>query len=509
MTATSENNKRIVRNTAMLYFRMFLIMAVSLYTSRVVLEMLGVEDFGIYNVVGGIVTVMGVLNGAMAVSVQRYLTYELGKEDQVRLKQTFSMCITIFLLFAFILLVLAESLGLWFLNTQLIIPAERITAANWVYQFSILSAIATLIYTPYNAAIIAHEKMSVYAYVSIMEVILKLGVAFALGVFPCDRLAGYGLLLMLTSIIVTAVYMTYCVRNYEECRFFFYWEKGLFMQLLSYSAWNMFGSFAGIAKGQGLNILLNMFFSPVVNASRGIAYQVNSAATQFFSNFYTAVRPQITKYYAQNDLKDMFELVFRSSKFSFFLVWIIALPVLVETPYIIQSWLGQLPEYVVPFTRIIIIISAVDAMATPLMTTAHATGNIKLYQFVVGTLTILIIPISYVALKIDDCSPTVVFWISLIVSIVNLFARLWIVRRLVNFPVWLYVKKIFAIMILIASVSAIVPIYVSYYMESSLLNCCLVCTLCVFSSCFCIYFLGLTQSEKAFMAEFVKKKLKR
>lgn len=508
MVATSVNNKRIAKNTVMLYFRMFLIMAVSLYTSRVVLETLGVVDFGIYNVVGGVVTVMGVLNGAMAVSVQRYLTFELGRGDQVRLKQTFSMSMTIFFLFAFILLLVAETLGLWFLNTQLIIPPDRIFAANWVYQFSILSAAATLLYIPYNAAIIAHEHMSVYAYVSVLEVILRLGVAFALMAVTHDRLIVYGLLLMLTSFVITGIYIIYCVRKYDECRFFFYWEKGLFMQLLSYSAWNMFGSLAGVAKGQGLNILLNMFYNPVVNTSRAIAYQVNSAATQFYSNFYTAVRPQITKYYAQQDLRGMFDLVFRSSKLSFFLVWIISLPVLVEAPYIIQLWLGQLPEYVVPFTRMIIIISAIDAMATPLMTTAHATGNIKLYQFVVGSITILIVPISYAFLKVGNFSPTVVFWISLVISVVNLFARLWIVRRLVKFPVRLYVKKIFVLMALIAGLSAVVPVIVSYYVESSFRNCCLVCGLCVLFSCFFMYILGLNRSEKAFIVEIIKKRLK-
>lgn len=484
-------------------------MAVTLYTSRIVLEMLGVEDFGIYNVVGGVVTVMGVLNGAMAVSVQRYLTFELGKGDSKRLKQTFSMCITIFLLFAFLLLVLAETVGLWFLNTQLIIPEERIVAANWVYQFSIFSAIVTLLYIPYNAAIIAHEEMNVFAYVSIMEVVMKLAIAFVLIVFSYDRLIIYGLLLMLTAIVVTLVYIVYCVRKYEECCYRFYWEKKLFTQLLSYSAWNLFGSLSGVAKGQGLNILLNMFFNPVVNASRGIAYQVNSAVNQFFSNFYTAVRPQITKYYAQNDLKNMFELVFRSSKFSFFLVWILSLPILVEAPYVIQLWLGQLPEYVIPFTRLIIIISAVDAMATPLMTTAHATGKIKLYQSVVGTLTILIVPISYLFLRLGNYSPIIVFWISLFISVVNLFVRLWIVKRLVNFPVGDYIKKIFVSIVLIAGLSAIIPICISYYVESSFANCCLVCGICILSSLFYIFLLGLTRDEKDFVIQFIKKRLKR
>ena len=506
MPNTSGSNKRIARNTLMLYFRMLLIVAVSLYTSRIVLETLGVEDFGIYNVVGGVVTIMGVLNGAMAVSVQRYLTFELGKGDSVRLKQTFSMCITIFLLFAFLLFVLAETVGLWFLNTQLVIPGDRMSAANWVYQFSILSAIVTLLYTPYNAAIIAHEKMDVFAYVSIMEVMMKLVVAFVLVVFSCDRLVVYGLLLMLTAIVVTVVYVIYCVRQYAECRYCVYWEKGLFIQLLSYSAWNLFGSLSGLAKGQGLNILLNMFFNPVVNTSRGIASQVNTAVTQFFSNFYTAVRPQITKYYAQNDLGNMFKLVFLSSKFSFFLVWIISLPILIETPYIIQLWLGQLPEYVIPFTRLIIVISAVDAMATPLMTTAHATGKIKLYQFVVGTLTILIVPISYMFLKTGTY---VVFWISLFISIVNLFVRLWIVRHLVAFPVWPYIKQVLSRAGLITVLSAIVPVWIYCHVGASFESCCLVCGICILSSLVFIYLLGLTRGEKDFIIQIVKNRLKR
>lgn len=508
MTTISENNKRIAKNTVILYVRMFLIMAVSLYTSRIVLEMLGVVDFGIYNVVGGVVTVMGVLNGAMAVSVQRYLTFELGKGDLKRLKQTFSISITVFLLFAGLLFILAETVGLWFINTQLIIPEERMVAANWVYQFSIFSAIVTLLYTPYNAAIIAHEKMNVFALVSIMEVVMKLAIALALVVFPYDRLIIYGLLLLLTSIVVTLMYIVYCVHKYEECRYHFYWEKNLFRQLLSYSAWNLFGSLSGVAKGQGLNILLNMFFNPAINTSRGIAYQVNSAVNQFFSNFYTAVRPQITKYYAQNDLKNMFELVFRSSKLSFFLVWIISLPILVEAPYIIHLWLGQLPEYVVPFTRIIIVISAVDAMATPLMTTAHATGKIRLYQSVVGTITISIVPISYLFLKLGNYSPIIVFWISLFISVINLFVRLWIVHRLVNFPVWRYVKDIFGLMLLIACLSAIIPVIISSYVDSSFANSCLVCVICILSSLLFIYSLGLTRSEKNFAIQFLKERLK-
>lgn len=505
MSTTSENNKRIAKNTLFLYVRMLLIMGVTLYTSRVVLQVLGVEDFGIYNVVGGIVAMMGVLNGAMAVSTQRYLTFELGREDFVRLKQTFSMCITIYLFFAILLFVLAETVGLWFLNTQLVIPTERMVAANWTYQFSVLAAIASLLYVPYNAAIIAHERMNFYAYISIFETVIRLVVAFALLSIPYDRLIVYGLLLALMAILVAIVYRYYCISRFKECQYFFYWDKNMFAQLLAYSGWNLFGSLSGIAKGQGLNVLLNMFFNPSVNASRGIAYQVNAAVTQFFSNFYTAVRPQIIKYYAQNDLENMFKLVFRSSKFSFYLILLVALPVMVEASYIIQLWLGQLLEYVVVFTRLIIVITAVDAMAAPLMTTAHATGNIRLYQSLVGSLTILIVPVSYLFLRFADCSPISVFWISLAASVVCLFVRLWIVWRLVKFPVGRYIKEIFVRGVLIAVLSAIVPAWGSYHMGTSFLSFCSVVFLCLLSTLIIVYSIGLTRGEKNIILEYIKK----
>ena len=324
--SVSNNNKRIAKNTLLLYIRMFFIMAVSLFTSRVILKNLGVEDFGIYNVVGGVVAMMGILNSAMSTSTTRYLTFELGKGDKERLKQVFSMCFTIYLLLSLAFLFLAETFGLWFLNTQLTIPENRLEAANWVYQFSVISCINTLLSNPYNAVLIAHEKMSVYAYISIAEVVLKLAVVYMLLIINYDRLVVYGALILIMSLLVTMMYRVYCIRHYKESIYRFYWEKPLFKQLLSYSWWNLFGAAAGIVKGQGLNVLLSMFFNPSVNAARGIAYQINTSITNFFTNFYTAVRPQITKYYAQNDLENMFKLVFRSSKFSFFLIFILSLP---------------------------------------------------------------------------------------------------------------------------------------------------------------------------------------
>lgn len=490
----------------LLYFRMFFIMAVNLYTSRVVLQTLGVEDYGIYNVVGGVIAMMGVLNNAMSVSTQRYLTFELGRGDMVRLKQTFSLCLTIFFLLSIIVAVLAETIGLWFLNTQLIIPSNRMGAANWIYQFSIFSCVSSLITMPFNASIIAHERMNVYAYVGIIEVILRLLIVYLLLIIHADRLVTYGFLFMASNFIVTGIYIGYCWKKFVETRYTWYWEKPLFKELVSYSGWNLFGSLSGLVKGQGLNILLNMFFNPAINAARGIAYQINAAITQFFTNFYTAVRPQITKYYAQGNIKEMQNLIFRSSKLSFYLIMLISLPIIIEAPYIVNLWLGQLPDYVVPFTRLIIAISAVDAMATPFMTAAHATGHIRLYQSSVGTMTILNVPVSYIFL-ILGYSPLVVFYISLIISVICLFMRLWIVRRLMEFPVMGYIVKVFGSCIMVCALSLILPIAIHLIQEESLVSVIIVCVVSLLSSIACIYFVGMDNKEKQFVCDIIKSKL--
>lgn len=501
-----SNNRRIAKNTLLLYARMILIMGVTLYTSRLVLNALGIVDFGIYNVVGGVVAMLGVLNGAMAVSTQRYLTFELGRGNVTRLNQTFSVCMLIFFLLSLLVVILAETLGLWFLNTHMTIPSERMSAANWVYQYSILTSILSLMVIPYNATIIAHEKMNAYAYVGIMEATLRLGIVYLLLATCTDRLATYGFLFFASQLVVTITYIIYCLRHFPESRYRFYWEKSLFKELVSYSGWNLFGSLSGLVKGQGLNILLNMFFNPTVNAARGIAFQINAAITQFFSNFYTAVRPQITKYYAQGNLDEMTKLVFRSSKMSFYLIMLISMPIIIETPYIVNLWLGQLPEYVVPFTRVIIVISAIDAMASPLMTAAHATGRIKLYQSSVGTMTILNIPISYVFLKLAF-SPMIVFHISLIIAVICLFMRLWIVRRLMPFPVREYIVKVFGSSLLVCVVAVSFPLVIYICIETDIYSVLLVCIMSVLSCCITIYHIGLDKSERKFVTNIISKRL--
>ncbi len=509
MSTTSENNKRIAKNTLLLYFRMFFTMAISLYTSRIVLQALGVEDFGIYNVVGGVVAMMTILNGSMSVSTQRYLTFELGRGEMKRLTQVFSSCFLIYVILSLIILIIGETVGLWFLNTKMVIPVERLSATNWVYQFSLFSCIVTMMTAPYNAIIIAREKMNVYAYISIIEVILKLGIVFLLFRLPYDRLVIYGVLILLLTIAINSAYVIYCISCYAESRYKFYWDKPLFKELVSYSGWNIFGSLSGLVKSQGLNILLNMFFNPVVNASRGIAYQINTAITHFFTNFYMAVRPQITKYYAQNDLENMYKLVFRSSRFSFYLIYIISLPILVEAPFIIQLWLGQLPDYVVIFTRLIVVISAIDSMASPIMTTCHATGRIKLYQSVVGTIIILNVPISYVLLKYAEGTPVTVFVVSLILSTIGFFARLWIVKRLMDFPIVRYIREVILPTMCICFFSAVIPLVIQMYISEGWISSCIVMISCLLSSMVFIYLLGMTQGEKEYIINTIRNRIKR
>ncbi len=508
MSEISNNNKRIAKNTLLLYFRMLFIMVVSLFTSRVILKTLGVEDFGIYNVVGGVVAMMGMLNSSMSSSTIRYLTYEMGTGNKELLAQIFSMCLQIFMLIAIIFVILAETVGLWFLNTQLVIPEERMLAANWVYQFSIISVVNQLLVNPYNASIISHERMNIYAYMSIFEVLLKLLIVYLLLIISYDRLIVYGFLFMMLSLLMTMAYRVYCIRNFEECHYHVNKDKKLFKQLVSYSGWNLFGSVSYFVKGQGLNVLINMFFNPSVNAARGIAYQINHAINQFVSNFYTAVKPQITKYYAQGDIENMENLVFRSSRLSFFLILLLSLPIIIETPQIVQLWLGQLPEYVVPFVRLIIIISAVEGIATPLMTVAHATGRIALYQSTVGTATILIIPISYVFLKMDF-SPISVFIVSLVVAIICLFMRLWIVHYLVKFPFIKYTKNVFGRAFYTTIAATAIPLMVHKLLGDTTTDLFISIMVCCLSASAVIYFIGMERDEQKYVKRFIMSKVKK
>lgn len=509
MSEGVSNNKRIAKNTLFLYFRMILIMGVQLYTVRVVLSVLGSTDYGLNNVVGGIVTMFSFLSGTMATASQRYFSYEIGRGDLIQLKKTFSITLIIYCCIAFIILLLAETVGLWFLNYKMVIPENRIYAANWVYQFSILSFLVTMFQVPYDALVIAREKMNVYAYVSILEVILKLLIVYLLTISSFDKLIMYSFFTFSVTLLVTSIYKTYCVRNYKESHFIYYWDKIMFKDILSYSGWNLFGAMAGIVNNQGINILLNLFFGPVVNAARAIAYQINSAMNSFVQNFMTATRPQITKYYAQGQNENMLKLVFQSSKFSFFLLFLIALPVMFEMPFILNLWLKDVPENTILFGRIIIVTTLVDTLSYSLMAAFQATGKIKIYQIVVGSLLILNLPISYMFFKLGY-SAEMGLYLVLINAILCLFLRLFLLKKIIlTLNIFNFFKSVFFPILLVSLVGYLFLNMEIRFFPQGTKRLFLTFFISMFTTIFSIVIFGIEKDERKLLTGLILKKIKK
>lgn len=498
----SQNTKRIAQNTLLLYFRMGITMLVSLYTSRVVLNTLGVEDFGIYNVVGGFVTMFGFLNSAMSSSTQRFLSFEIGKKNPLKLHRTFIMSVNIHFLIALVILVLAETFGLWFINAKLTIPIERMSAALWVYHFSIFSMLLTVISVPYNALIIAHEKMNAFAWISILEVTLKLIVVFLLVSFDFDKLKFYTVLIFIVSIIIRLVYGVYCKSKFEESKFTFIWDKSMYKELISFAGWNLWGGIAYLIRGQGVNILLNMFFGPVVNAARGISFQINNVLNNFVSNLQTAIKPQIIKQYATGNLTNMHYFVFQGSKYSFFLLLCISIPILFETETILRIWLNIVPDYTIIFTRLVIINTLIDSISGTLMTAAQASGKIKLYQSIVGGLLILNLPISYIFLKMGY-EPQITLYISIIIYLIALFSRLIILKKLVQLNIKKFINQVVLRCIVVTICSIVLPFVLYHNMYTSFTRFIVITFISIINTLIFIYFIGLDKRDKTKIIQYL------
>lgn len=497
MSEKLENNRRIAKNTLFLYFRMLLTMGISLYTVRVVLEVLGVVDYGLYNVVGGIVVTLSFFNQTMSAASQRFFAYELGRNNIAQLGKTFSMTLTIYFIIAAVILLLAETIGLWFLQSKMTIPPDRMDAAKWVYQFSIMSFIMSMFTVPYNSMIIAHEDMKIYAYISIVESILKLMIVFLLVYFSYDKLKLYGVLMFSVTVIIAGFYWIYSSRKYKEFSYKFYWNKSLFKEIISYSGWNLVGVSAGIFKDQGINILLNVFFNPVVNASRGIAFQVNNSINQFATNFIKATQPQITKHYATGETDQMLKLVFKSSKFSFFLLLILSMPVLLETNSILTVWLKKTPEFVVLFSRLVIVNALIDSLSYPLVSAAMATGKIRRYQLTVGGMQMLNIPVSYLLLSLD-MPPETPMYVAICIAIINLLLRLFLLRKMVGLNVAHYINNVLIIVLLTAAAAYVLPLSVVCFLDESIIRFIVVCMVGGIMSVLSVYFIGSTKGEQSF-----------
>lgn len=502
--SNSANNKRIAKNTLLLYFRMMLTMGVSLYTSRVVLEVLGVEDFGVYNVVGGIVVMFGFLNSSMANTTQRYLSFELGKGDFDELKKIFNITVNIHFLIAFVIVLLSETIGLWFLNTKLNIHESRMVAANWVYQFSIATFFMTVISVPYNAAIISHERMNIYAYVSIFEVLAKLGVVYLIKVLGGDKLAIYAGLLFVISAIVRIIYGLYCSRNFKECHYLWVWCKEKNLELLSYAGWNLFGDLAFTLRNQGANILLNIFFGAPINAARGIAYQVSTAIQAFVSGFQTALNPQIVKSFASNDIKHFELLISRGIKLSFFLMFLFTLPVLLHTEYIISLWLTNIPNKTVLFTQLVLIESAINSIPGIFNTAIQASGKIKFYQSIVGSYFLLVLPISFFLFEISF-PPETIMILMILFSFIGLFIRLYFLYSILNFPILSFIKETFLRLILVVLVTLSICLIFDKYIYFNETFAMLVSFSCFYSaiSIIVIYTFGINKEERKLLNKFL------
>ena len=412
----SENTKRIAKNTLMLYGRMLFSMFVSLYTSRVVLATLGVEDFGISNAVGGVIAMLGFLNDSMSGATARFLTYELGKGNVDKLKDTFSTSVIIHIGIALFIFIFGETIGLWFLENKLVIPEPRMMAARIVYQTTIIGTMLGIMQTPYNATIIAHEKMSVYAYVGILNVFLRLLVVYLLVIGDFDKLILYAFLQLSVSIIIILIYRIYCKTHFNETRFTFVWKKELLQPMLSFSGWDLYGNLSVIARTQGVSILLNMFFGPIANAAAGIASQVQGAVMSFAGNIVTAVRPQLVKYYATEEYHPMFELLSNSIKLSFILLSILTIPIITEINYILKLWLGNVPQNAAIFCAFTLLFNLFANTSLLFASIIHATGRVKRISLINGSLYLLVIPVTYIAFRNSN-----IIWLPYLFNVIAVF----------------------------------------------------------------------------------------
>lgn len=482
-------------------------MGVGLYTSRVVLNTLGIEDFGVYNIVGGIVVLFGFFNSAMSAATQRFLSFDIGKNDTIQLNKTFNATLNIHFFIAIIVLVLAETVGLWFVNYKLNLPEDRMNAVNWVYQFSVLTFLFGIIQVPYNALIIARERMNVYAYISIFEVVFKLLIVYLLVVLDFDKLKLYAILLFAIAFSVRLIEKEYCKRYFEESKYSFHYDNEYTKILLSFSGWSLFGNIAAIARSQGNNILLNLFFGTILNASYGIAMQVQGVVSTFVSNFQMAVNPQIIKQYAAGNTEQSLKLIYQSSKLSFFIMFIIASPIIFNVDYVLELWLKSTPSYTSAFVVLSLINILIDTISGPLMVAAQAQGNIKWYQIVIGTLIFLCLPISYLMLKLYN-DPKVIFMIIIVVNLITLFLRTQFLKRMIDFKVLDFFKNVLLKIILVILLFIIIFYLLinNLDLESDLIEF-IMKTICIMTAnIIIIYFIGINQEERNFILSFVRKK---
>lgn len=498
-----SNSSRIAKNTLFLYLRSIVILFISLYTSRIILQALGVEDYGIYNVVGGVISMIGFLNASLTNTYQRYYNYEMGRKNIPAVMEYFYSALGAQFLMALGIFLVAETIGIWFINTQLTIPIERMFAANCVYQVSVLSLLLVMFQAPYGALIISYEKMSVFAYISIFDAVLKLLIVFVLLYLEGDRLIWYSLFLLGIGVMNLFLYVIYCKKYFYIGKLRISWDKSRIKSMFGFAGWNVVDSLASTFKSNGLNMLLNIFCGPVVNAAYGLSHSVMSAVSQFVTSFQMAFRPQLTQLYAANEFTAMYKLLYSATKLSYFLMLLLSLPIIFETPTILRIWLGDnVPEHTVAFVRIVLVISWVSSFANPASCIAQATGQVKRFVLSVSTITIMILPVAWIVLK-EGTKPEAALLVSLTMLIMAQVSRLITLKRLLPFSIWNYMKKVVAPCIAVFLFSITIPLLITHVMEQTFVRLLIVCVLSVVWTCLTVWFWGMNVEEK----ELVKKRV--
>lgn len=503
-----HRGKRIARNTMMLYIRMFVLMLVGLYTSRVVLNALGETDYGIYSVVGGVVAMFTMISGALNSAVSRFITFELGKGYPVRLNKVYCTSVNIQLILALIVVLLAEPIGLWFIEHMMTIDPSRIPAATWVLHFSLLAFVVNLMSIPQMASITAHEKMSAYAYIGMLDGLLRLGVAFMIMKSPIDSLVYYAMLMAAVVLLVRLTYGIYCRISFPECRYRLVFDGPLVKEMFSFAGWNFIGVTSGVLRDHGGNILVNLFSGPVVNAARGVAVQLNGAVQSFVTNFMTAVNPQITKSYAAGDNEYVFSLIRKSSKMSFYLLSLMAIPIIFNAEFLLGVWLKEVPEHASLFVQLFLMFAMSEALSNPLITAMLATGRIRNYQLVVGGIQLLNIPLSYLFLRMGAI-PEITVVVAIALSQVCLFARLIMFSKASGFSVPEFVREVYVNALKVGILASAVPLVLMFVLPAGFwwsvldLAVCLICTAVV------VLFVGCSRSDRDFLRGFISRRKER
>lgn len=458
MADSKDNTRRIAKNTIYLYARSLFSLFVSLYSSRLILQALGVDDYGTYNVVGGFVSMFWLVSGSLSSAVTRFLNVEMGKGNQEELKKVFSMSLNIMLVLAIVVLLLTESFGIWFFHHKMNIPAGREEAAFWVFQFSVITVMSGFAIVPFNASIVAHEKMSIIAYLGIAEALLRLVIALFLcfGAIHGDTLILYALLWLIATLLLQGTAIVYCLRKFNECRFKMVFDGKLFKDMIGFSGWKFLGSLSHTFSGQGVNVALNIAYGTAVNAARGLTGTISNAIGIFYNNFILALNPQITKSYAAGDREYVKSLSYRGTKFCFFILFLFALPLFLEVDFVLGLWLVDVPEHLASFVRLSLIISLIDLHSAVFNMILFASGKIRLFQLLTSIFIFLTFPFSRLALQ-HGAIPEAVYLISLAAIAINVGISLWLIKKIIGFPIREIFKKVFFRMLITVLISAVIP----------------------------------------------------